>query len=109
MFVSRPAEDGTVHVTVGGGGDPLEWRLAPGDHDQKPHGPYEVSVRRAAGGEPPAVEVAIATVPSAPDRLVLPLDAVYDQVTVGGWVTVERPRKGAEGPTASPATRRWRW
>ncbi|MEJ8655438.1 MULTISPECIES: putative baseplate assembly protein [Streptomyces] len=96
VFVSRPAEDGRVHVAVHNG-EPLNWLLAPGEHRQVTHGGFEVTVRYAPAGEPPNVEVGIATVPEQADRHVLPLDSVHDGIAVGSWVAIERPRKGAEG------------
>ncbi|WP_079063847.1 putative baseplate assembly protein [Streptomyces sp. NRRL F-4489] len=105
LFVSRPAEDGRIHVSVDNG-TPQSWRLAPGEHRQVRHGEYEVTVRVAAGGEPPAVEIGIATVPAPADRHVLALDGVYDGIAVGGWVAIERPGKGADGPDGIPGDKR---
>ncbi|MYU50911.1 MULTISPECIES: putative baseplate assembly protein [Streptomyces] len=105
LFVSRPAEDGRIHIALDNG-TPVQWHLAPGEHKQVTHGEYEVTVSVASGGEPPGVEIGIATVPRPADRLALPLDAVYDGITVGGWVTVERPRKGADGPDGIPGDKR---
>ncbi|MEU4131151.1 putative baseplate assembly protein [Streptomyces wuyuanensis] len=98
VFVSRPAEDGRVHVVVHNG-EPLNWLLAPGEHRQVTHGGLEVTVRYAAAGEPPNVEVGLATVPEQADRRVLRLDSVHDGIAVGSWVAIERPRKGVEGGT----------
>ncbi|MCZ0973287.1 hypothetical protein O1L55_21695 [Streptomyces albulus] len=105
MFVSRPAEDGRVHVSVDDG-NAQSWQLAPGEHRQVTQDGYEVRVRVAAGGEPPGVEIGIATVPKPADRRVLALDAVYDGITVGSWVAVERPRKGADGPDGIPGDKK---
>lgn len=96
VFVSRPAEDGRVHVVVHNG-EPLNWHLAPGEHRQVTHGGLEVTVRYTTAGEPPNVEVGLTTVPEQTDRRVLRLDSVQDGITVGSWVAVERPRKGVEG------------
>ncbi|WP_382465349.1 putative baseplate assembly protein [Streptomyces noursei] len=105
VFVSRPAEDGRVHVSVDDG-NAQSWQLAPGEHRQVTQDGYEVRVRVAAGGEPPGVEIGIATVPKPADRRVLALDAVYDGITVGSWVAVERPRKGADGPDGIPGDKK---
>ncbi|MET8677345.1 putative baseplate assembly protein [Streptomyces sp. NPDC004647] len=103
LFVSRPAEDGRVHVAVHNG-ETLEWQLSPGEQRQATHGDYEVTVRYASAGEPASVEVGIATPPEPAHRNVLPLDTVYDGITVGSWVAVERPRKGA--PEGIPGDRK---
>ncbi|MFJ5674402.1 putative baseplate assembly protein [Streptomyces sp. NPDC093097] len=105
LFVSRPAEDGGVHVAVDGG-TAQSWQLAPGEHRQVTDGGFELRVRVAAGGEPPGVEIGIATVPEPADRHALALDAVYDGITVGSWVAVERPRKGADGPDGIPGDKK---
>ncbi|MER6996208.1 putative baseplate assembly protein [Streptomyces sp. NPDC000410] len=96
VFVSRPGDDGRIHVVVHNG-EPLTWLLAPGEQDQKRHGELEVTVRYAPAGEPPSVTVGIASVPEQADRHVLSLDSVHDGIAVGSWVAIERPRKGAEG------------
>ncbi|OKK03509.1 peptidoglycan-binding lysin domain protein [Streptomyces sp. CB03234] len=95
LFVSRPAEDGRVHVVVHNG-EPRGWLLSPGQHKQVTHDGLEVTMRYAVGGEPANVAIGIATVPERADRHVLPLDSVQDGITVGSWVAIERPRKGAE-------------
>ncbi|MFF2811762.1 putative baseplate assembly protein [Streptomyces sp. NPDC058000] len=105
VFVSRPAEDGRVHVAVDNG-SPQSWQLAPGEHRQVTQGEYELRVRVASGGEPPGVEIGIATVPKPSDRHALALDAVYDGITVGSWVAIERPRKGADGPDGIPGDKK---
>ncbi|MEV8310338.1 putative baseplate assembly protein [Streptomyces flavidovirens] len=101
LFVSRPAEDGRVHVAVHNG-EPLSWVLSPGEHKQATHGGFEVTVRYTVGSEPANVEIGIATVPEQANRHVLALDSVQDGITVGSWVAIERPRKGAEGPDGIP-------
>ncbi|MFG2226866.1 putative baseplate assembly protein [Streptomyces sp. NPDC048644] len=105
LFVSRPGENGKFHVSVDNG-TPQSWELGPGEHRQITHGEYEISVRVASGGEPPAVEIGIATVPEPADRHELALDAVHDAVTVGSWVAIERPRKGKEGPDGIPGDKK---
>ncbi|GLF93118.1 putative baseplate assembly protein [Streptomyces yaizuensis] len=96
LLVSRPADDGSVEVAVVSG-EPLTWRLTPGDRYRVTHGGFEVDVRFTTAGEPPAVEIGVATVPAAAERRVLALDAVHPEITVGGWVAIERPTKGAAG------------
>lgn len=96
LFVSRPAEDGRVHIAVEvDGGESPQWRLARGDQKQVTLGRYELAIRYTPGSEPPAVEIGIATVPEPAHRNVLALDSVYNGITVGSWVAIERPRKGA--------------
>ncbi|GAA2431354.1 putative baseplate assembly protein [Streptomyces macrosporus] len=97
LFVSRPGADGRVRVVVEGGGDPRQWSLGPGDRDQTAYGTYEVTVAYTTGGEPTNVEIGVATVPGPVHRNVLALDTVHEAITVGSWVAIERPRKGAEG------------
>ncbi|MGW2512674.1 putative baseplate assembly protein [Streptomyces scopuliridis] len=105
LFVSRPGEDGRVHVAVHNG-EAQEWWLAPGEHKQVTYGGLELTVRYTAGGEPANVEIGLATVPEQANRQVLPLDSVQDGITVGSWVALERPRKGAEGPDGIPGDKR---
>ncbi|MFB4421146.1 putative baseplate assembly protein [Streptomyces sp. QL37] len=101
LFVSRPADDGRVHVAVHNG-EPKSWRLAPGDHQQIRHEGYELTVRYTVGSEPANVVIGIATVPEPANRQVIALDSVQDSITAGSWVVIERPRKGAEGPDGIP-------
>ncbi|MGP3981992.1 putative baseplate assembly protein [Streptomyces sp. KR80] len=105
LFVSRPGEDGRVHVAVDNG-EALQWRLAPGEQRQATHGEYEVTVRYVAGSEPTQVEIGIATIPAPAARRVLALDTVHDGITVGSWVAIERPRKGAGGPDGIPGDKK---
>ncbi|WP_406264325.1 putative baseplate assembly protein [Streptomyces sp. NBC_00191] len=105
LFVSRPAEDGRVHVAVQNG-QPLNWLLAPGEHKQVTHGGVEVTARYTVGSEPANVEIGIATVPEQANRHVLPLDSVQDGITVGSWVAVERPRKGSGEPDGIPGDKK---
>lgn len=105
LFVSRPAEDGRVHVAVQNG-RPLNWLLAPGEHKQVTHGGVEVTARYTVGSEPANVEIGIATVPEQANRQVLPLDSVQDGITVGSWVAVERPRKGSGEPDGIPGDKK---
>ncbi|MEU5716805.1 putative baseplate assembly protein [Streptomyces sp. NPDC020403] len=101
LFVSRPADDGRVHVAVHNG-EPASWDLAPGDHRQIRYAGHELTVRYTVGGEPANVVIGIATVPEPADRRVIALDSVYDTITVGSWVVIERPRKGSAGPDGIP-------
>ncbi|MEU8348632.1 putative baseplate assembly protein [Streptomyces sp. NPDC048845] len=96
LFVSRPGEDGKVHVAVLNG-TPDEWWLSPGQRKQVRQGRYELTISYTTAGEPPNVEIGIATIPAASQRNVLALDSVHDGITVGSWVHVARPRKGADG------------
>ena len=105
LFVSRPAEDGRVHVAVQNG-RPLNWLLAPGEHKQVTHGGVEVTARYTVGSEPANVEIGIATVPEQANRHVLPLDSVQDGITVGSWVAIERPRKGTGEPDGIPGDKK---
>ncbi|MEU4496750.1 putative baseplate assembly protein [Streptomyces sp. NPDC023998] len=105
LFVSRPAEDGRVHVAVQSG-QPLNWLLSPGDHKQVTHGDVEVTARYTVGSEPANVEIGIATVPEQANRHVLPLDSVQDGITVGSWVAIERPRKGTGEPDGIPGDKK---
>ena len=61
-----------------------------------------MTARYTVGSEPANVEIGIATVPEPANRHVLPLDSVHDGITVGSWVAIERPRKGAEEPDGIP-------
>ncbi|MFE2028298.1 putative baseplate assembly protein [Streptomyces hygroscopicus] len=102
LFVSRPAEDGRVHVVVDGA-ESRQWMLSRGDAPKQiTYGTYELTLRFTPGSEPPAVEIGIATVPEPANRYVLPLDSVQDSITVGGWVAIERPRKGSGEPDGIP-------
>ncbi|MFJ3102156.1 putative baseplate assembly protein [Streptomyces sp. NPDC086835] len=108
LFVSRPGEDGRVHVAVNNG-DTKAWHLAPGEHHQIRHGDFELTVSYTVGSEPANVVIGIATVPGPANRHVLPLDSVRDSIAVGSWVAIERPGKGAEGPDGIPGDERLRF
>ncbi|WP_329450708.1 putative baseplate assembly protein [Streptomyces sp. NBC_01724] len=105
LFVSRPAEDGRIHVAVQNG-TPLNWLLSPGEHKQVTHGGVEVTARYTVGSEPANVEIGIVTVPEQANRHVLPLDSVQDGITVGSWVAIERPRKGSGEPDGIPGDKK---
>ncbi|NGO13158.1 putative baseplate assembly protein, partial [Streptomyces sp. HC44] len=95
LFVSRPNEDGLVHVGVHNG-ESQQVDLRPGIPKQITHGEYEVSLRYTVGSGAPNVEIVIASKPAPTDRRVLQLDTVHDGITVGSWVAIQRPKKGAE-------------
>ena len=96
LFVSRPDEDGLVQVGINNG-TAQEISLRPGATEQFTHGEYEVSLRYTVGSTEPNVEVVIASKPAPVNRRVLQLDTVHTGITVGSWVAVQRPAKGAEG------------
>ncbi|WAP54485.1 putative baseplate assembly protein [Streptomyces sp. S465] len=105
LFVSRPAEDGRVHVVVDGG-EQRQWMLSRGEAPKQiTYGSHELTLRYTSGSEPAAVEIGIATVPEPANRYVLPLDSVQDSITVGSWVAIERPRKGSGEPDGIPGDR----
>ncbi|MEU6657784.1 putative baseplate assembly protein [Streptomyces sp. NPDC046821] len=96
LFVSRPDDEGRVHVVVGDGtSDPVE--LRPGAPQQVTRGGYVVTLTYTTAGTQPNVEIVIASTPEPVNRNILQLDSVQDAVTVGSWVAVQRPRKGADG------------
>ncbi|MEU6065338.1 putative baseplate assembly protein [Streptomyces sp. NPDC047082] len=97
LFVSRPDDDGTVHVGIHNG-TPQEFTLRPGVPVQMTHGEYEVTFRYTVGSTEPNVEIVIASKPEPLNRRVLQLDSVHDGITVGSWVAVRRPAKGAALP-----------
>ncbi|MDQ1044122.1 putative baseplate assembly protein [Streptomyces sp. V4I2] len=95
LFVSRPGDDGLVQVGVHNG-TAQQIALRPGASEQFTHGDYEVSLRYTVGSAEPHVEIVIASKPQPVNRTVLQLDTVHDGITVGSWVAVRRPAKGAE-------------
>ncbi|WP_367324319.1 putative baseplate assembly protein [Streptomyces sp. HUAS ZL42] len=97
LFVSRPDDDGLVHVGIHNG-TAQEIPLRPGTNEQFTHGEYEVSLRYTVGSAEPNVEIVIASKPEPVNRQVLQLDTVHDGITVGSWVAVQRPAKGAGVP-----------
>ncbi|MFS8203779.1 putative baseplate assembly protein [Streptomyces sp. CWNU-52B] len=96
LFVSRPDADGLIHVGVHNGTSE-QVTLRPGVPEQFTHGEYEVSLTYTVGSSAPNVEVVIASKPEPANRRVLQLDSVRDGITVGSWVAIQRPTKGAEG------------
>ncbi|MFA7752841.1 putative baseplate assembly protein [Streptomyces sp. NRRL B-2790] len=97
LFVSRPEDDGQVHVGIHNG-TAQEVPLRPGETKQFTHGEYQVSVRYTVGSTEPNVEIVIASRPEPLNRRVLQLDSVHDGITVGSWVAVQRPGKGSAVP-----------
>ncbi|MDI3385043.1 putative baseplate assembly protein [Streptomyces sp. B-S-A8] len=95
LFVSRPDDDGNVQVLLHNGTS-APHTLKPGESRQFTHGEYEVAVAYTVGSAPANVEIVIASKPEPVHRNVLRLDTVYDRITVGSWVAVERPRKGKD-------------
>ncbi|MFI8893537.1 putative baseplate assembly protein [Streptomyces paradoxus] len=96
LFVSRPDDEGLVHVGVHNGTSE-QVALRPGASEQFTHGEYEVGLKYTAGSAEPAVEVVIASKPEPVNRRTLQLDTVHEGITVGSWVAIQRPAKGAEG------------
>ncbi|MFI1355493.1 putative baseplate assembly protein [Streptomyces sp. NPDC020898] len=95
LFVSRPDDDGLVHVGIHNG-TTQEISLRPGVSEQFTHGEYEVSLRYTTGSAEPNVEVVIASKPQPVNRRILQLDTVHTGITVGSWVAILRPAKGVE-------------
>ena len=96
LFVSRPDDEGLVHVGVHNGTS-RQIALRPGAGEQFTHGEYQVSLTYTVGSAEPNVEVVIASKPEPVNRRTLQLDTVHEGITVGSWVAVQRPAKGAEG------------
>ncbi|MFJ4276568.1 putative baseplate assembly protein [Streptomyces massasporeus] len=102
LFVSRPDDEGLVHVGVHNGTS-QQIALRPGAGEQFTHGEYEVSLKYTVGSAEPGVEVVIASKPEPVNRRTLQLDTVHEGITVGSWVAVQRPAKGAdEGVPGDP-------
>ncbi|MFH9939275.1 putative baseplate assembly protein [Streptomyces murinus] len=97
LFVSRPEDDGTVHIALTNG-TAEQFSLKPGGSRQFTHGDYQVSVSYTVGSTEPNVEIVIASKPAPLNRRILQLDSVQDGITVGGWVAIQRPAKGAGVP-----------
>ncbi|MFF4834348.1 putative baseplate assembly protein [Streptomyces sp. NPDC001315] len=95
LFVSRPDDDGLVHVGVHNG-TAQQIALRPGITEQFTHGEYEISLRYTVGSAEPNVEIVIAGKPEPVNRRVLQLDTVQDGITAGSWVAIQRPAKGAQ-------------
>ncbi|GAA2929301.1 MULTISPECIES: putative baseplate assembly protein [Streptomyces] len=96
LFVSRPDDEGLVHVGVHNGTSE-QIALRPGASEQFTHGDHEVSLTYTVGSAEPHVEAVIATKPEPVNRRTLQLDTVHEGITVGSWVAIQRPAKGAEG------------
>ncbi|MFF5437690.1 putative baseplate assembly protein [Streptomyces achromogenes] len=97
LFVSRPEDDGTVHIALTGT-TTEQFSLRPGGSRQFTHGEYQVSVTYTVGSTAPNVETVIASEPAPVNRRILRLDSVHDDITVGSWVAIERPAKGTGVP-----------
>ncbi|MFC8244860.1 putative baseplate assembly protein [Streptomyces chartreusis] len=95
FFVSRPDDEGLVHVGVHNGTS-VQVPLRPGASEQITHGEYEISLKYTVGTTEPNVEVVIASKPEPLNRRVLQLDTVHTGITVGSWVAIQRPAKGAQ-------------
>ncbi|WP_374195834.1 putative baseplate assembly protein [Streptomyces sp. ISL-24] len=95
LFVSRPDDEGLIHVGVHNGTSE-QIALRPNTSEQFTHGEYEVSLKYTTGTTEPNVEVVIASKPEPLNRRVLQLDAVHTGITVGSWVAIQRPAKGAQ-------------
>ncbi|MFG2274491.1 putative baseplate assembly protein [Streptomyces chartreusis] len=95
FFVSRPDDEGLVHVGVHNG-TAVQVPLRPGANEQITHGEYEISLKYTVGTTEPNVEVVIASKPEPLNRRVLQLDTVHTGITVGSWVAIQRPAKGAQ-------------
>ncbi|WP_405578155.1 putative baseplate assembly protein [Streptomyces sp. NBC_01092] len=95
LFVSRPDDEGLVHVGVHNGTSE-QIALRPNTSEQFTHGEYEVGVKYTVGTTEPNIEVVIASKPEPLNRRILQLDTVHTGITVGSWVAVQRPAKGAE-------------
>ncbi|MET9394040.1 putative baseplate assembly protein [Streptomyces sp. NPDC006624] len=95
VFVSRPDDEGAVHVGVHNGTSG-QIVLRPGASEQFTHGEYEVSLTYTVGSAEPHVAVVIATKPEPVNRRVLQLDTVHEGITAGSWVAIRRPAKGRD-------------
>lgn len=95
LFVSRPDDEGLVHVGIHNGTSE-QISLRPNASEQFTHGEYEVSLKYTVGTTEPNVEVVIASKPEPLNRRVLQLDTVHTGITVGSWVAIQRPAKGAQ-------------
>ncbi|MCL8009824.1 putative baseplate assembly protein [Streptomyces sp. AS02] len=95
LFVSRPDDEGLVHVGVHNGTSE-QIALRPNTSEQFTHGEYEVSLKYTVGSTEPNVEVVIASKPEPLNRRILQLDTVHPGITVDSWVAIQRPAKGAQ-------------
>jgi predicted phage baseplate assembly protein len=108
VFVSDEQPDGSVGVTVDDGANPpATFALNPGDALTRPQGGNPVSTGRQAraGDAPGTVDITVRAPMSPADKRLLTLDGVYDGITSGSWVAIERPRKGQAGPGGIPGDR----
>ncbi|GAA4085498.1 putative baseplate assembly protein [Streptomyces shaanxiensis] len=95
LFVSRPDDEGLVHVGVHNGTSE-QIALRPNASEQFTHGEYEVSLKYTVGSTEPNVEIVIASKPEPLNRRILQLDTVHPGITVDSWVAIQRPAKGAQ-------------
>jgi hypothetical protein len=95
LFVSRPDGEGLIHVGVHNGTSE-QVTLRPGTSEQFTHGEHEISLKYTVGSTEPNVEIVIAGKPDPVNHRILQLDTVHEGITVGGWVAVRRPAKGAD-------------
>ncbi|MFI7019148.1 putative baseplate assembly protein [Streptomyces sp. NPDC050164] len=95
LFVSRPDDEGLIHVGVHNGTSE-QIALRPGASEQFTHGEHEVSLKYTVGSAEPNVEIVIATKPEPVNRRTLQLDTVHEGITVGSWVAIQRPAKGSD-------------
>ena len=97
---------GQITVTVQNGGTPLSLTLSQGGSQTGAQGGLQVIARRAtAGATVASVDVSVQT-PASRALNVLTLDAAYDGIAPGSWVTIDRPRKGADSADGIPGTYR---
>jgi predicted phage baseplate assembly protein len=93
---------GQITVTVQNGGTPLSLTLSQGGSQTGAQGGLQVIARRAtAGATVASVDVSVQT-PASRALNVLTLDAAYDGIAPGSWVTIDRPRKGADSTDGIP-------
>jgi predicted phage baseplate assembly protein len=91
LFLSY-LEDGVIHLTLQNG-TPLELEVPVGEPQTGSHGGWQVTAERTDADTAHGVSVSLlrATVFA---RNLLALDAVYDGISQGGWVVIDRPSKG---------------
>ncbi|WP_255954127.1 putative baseplate assembly protein [Streptomyces odontomachi] len=105
LFVGRPegegSDGGQVQVAVNNG-TAREFLLSADAPVQFTHGDLEVALLYSLAGGPPSVEINLASKPAPANRRLLRLDSVQDSITVGSWVAILRPRKGATDTGDAP-------
>ncbi|MFD0392061.1 putative baseplate assembly protein [Streptomyces nogalater] len=101
LFVSRPGDDGTVHIALTNG-TAERFSLKPGDSRRFPHGEYQVSAAYTVGSTAPNVEIVIASKPAPSTAASCAWTASRTaSPPAAGWRSSARPRA-----RASPATPR---